>query len=300
MKTINDPSSHGGALPFDPAQPRAFQAGVGLKPVHCRSILERRPALGFFEVHAENYMGAGGPPHRHLTAIREHYPLSVHGVGLSIGGSQALDEAHLRRLKALIERYQPALFSEHLAWSTHASGYFNDLLPIPYTPESLQRVVEHIDAAQTFLRRPLLLENPSTYVQFGESSYSETDFLNEVVRHAGCGVLLDVNNVYVSAINHGFDPIAYIDRINPASVGEIHLAGHARETDGDGSALLIDTHDRNVDDAVWSLYAHAVGRIGPVSTMIEWDAHVPALDVLLEESRLANVVAQAALGRCRP
>ncbi|WP_109125029.1 DUF692 domain-containing protein [Dyella sp. C11] len=294
MKTISDLSSHGSALPLWPPGGTPLCAGVGLKPVHYRSILEQRPGVGFFEIHAENYMGEGGPPHRYLSAIREHYTLSVHGVGLSLGASHPLDEAHLQRLKVLIDRYQPMFFSEHLAWSTHASGYLNDLLPLPYTAETLHRVVEHIDATQTFLGRRLLLENPSTYVRFTESTYAEPDFIQEIVRRTSCGVLLDVNNVHVSAINHGFDPYAYIDAIHPSSVGEIHLAGHTHEWDEDGSPLLIDTHDQNVSDAVWSLYAHAIRRMGAVPTMIEWDTRIPGLDVLVAESQLANAVARAA------
>lgn len=295
MKTINDPSSHGGTALRGLARATPFTAGVGLKPAHYRAILAQKPAVGFFEIHAENYMGAGGPPHRYLSAIREHYPLSLHGVGLSIGASHALSDAHLGRLKLLIDRYQPAMFSEHLAWSTHASRYLNDLLPIPYTGEALQRVTEHIDTTQTLLGRKLLLENPATYVQFAESTYSEPEFINEIVRRTGCGLLLDVNNVYVSAINHGFAPYAYIDAINLTSVSEIHLAGHVREVDIDGSALLIDTHDRCISDAVWSLYAYTVRRTGAVATMIEWDADIPGLEVLLEQSRKADAVMQATL-----
>lgn len=296
MKTFNDQSSHGSIAPARPKSLPSLKAGVGLKPEHYRAILDQHPAVGFFEIHAENYMGDGGPPHRYLTAIREMYPISIHGVGLSIGSSGPLSEAHLLRLKVLIERYEPAMFSEHLAWSTHPSGYLNDLLPIPYTKEALRRVVEHIDTAQAFLGRRLLLENPSTYVQFAESSYSEPDFINEIVRRTGCGLLLDVNNIYVSANNHGFDPYAYVDQINHLAVGEIHLAGHTRELDTDGSPLLIDTHDRYVDDAVWSLYAHAIRSIGGVSTMIEWDANIPDLPVLLAESDLANAVSLASTG----
>lgn len=296
VKTFNDSSSHGSIAPTRATGLPSFKAGVGLKPEHYRAILDQRPGIGIFEIHAENYMGDGGPPHRYLTAVRELYPLSIHGVGLSIGSNGPLCDAHLRRLKTLIDRYEPALFSEHLAWSTHSSGYLNDLLPIPYTKEALRRVVQHIDTAQTFLGRRLLLENPSTYVRFAESTYSEPDFINEIVRHTGCGLLLDVNNVYVSATNHGFDPYAYIDQIDHPAVGEIHLAGHTREFDTDGSPLLIDTHDRYVDDAVWSLYAHVVRRTGRVSTMIERDADIPDLAVLLAESERANAVAQAAIG----
>ena len=188
--------------------------GVGFKAEHFDAILETRPDLGFFEIHAENYMGAGGPPHRRLEAIRERYPLSLHGVGLSIGSPGPLDHAHLARLARVAERYQPAVVSEHLAWSTHDGAFLNDLLPLPYTEETLGRVCEHIDLVQTTLRRTMLLENPSTYVAFAETTMSETDFLREIVRRTGCGLLLDVNNIFVSATNHGFDPYALSRRLS--------------------------------------------------------------------------------------
>ncbi|WP_081894882.1 MNIO family bufferin maturase [Burkholderia paludis] len=251
------------------------RAGVGLKAGHYRTIVGMRPDVGFFEVHAENYMGDGGPPHRYLGAVRERYPLTLHGVGLSIGGARALDTAHLRRLKALIARYAPALFSEHLAWSSHDAGFLNDLLPLPYTTPTLRRVVAHIDEVQDTLGLQMLLENPSTYLAFAESSYAEPDFIAEIVRRTGCALLLDVNNVFVSSINQRWDPVAYLDAYPLAQVRQIHLAGHAREADARGRPLLIDTHDRAVDESVWALYADAIDRIGPVPTLIEWDAQVP-------------------------
>ena len=201
-------------------------AGLGLKAEHYRDILAAKPELGFFEIHAENYMGAGGPPHRYLTAIREDYEISLHGVGLSIGGPRALDREHLARLKALSQRYRPFLFSEHLAWSTHDTGYMSDLLPLPYTKETLQRVADHIDETQEFMGRPMLLENPSSYLSFEESTFSEAEFIAEIARRTGCGLLLDVNNVFVSAKNLGTDALAYIDAYPLARVQEIHLAGH--------------------------------------------------------------------------
>jgi uncharacterized protein (UPF0276 family) len=207
------------------------RAGVGLKADHYRTILEASPDIGFFEVHAENYMGAGGPPHRYLRAIRDRYPLSLHGVGLSIGANRPLDRAHLQRLKELITRYEPALFSEHLAWSTHGSVFLDDLLPLPYTAKSLARVCAHINETQDVLDRRILLENPATYLAFAESTYSETDFIAEIVRRTGCGLLLDVNNVYVASTNQQWDPVRYIDAFPLTHVREIHLAGHARETD---------------------------------------------------------------------
>ncbi len=266
------------------------RAGVGLKAEHYRTVVETFPSMGFFEVHAENYMGEGGPPHHYLTAVREHYPLSLHGVGLSIGADLPLDRRHLRRLKALIERYSPALFSEHLAWSAHDAGFFNDLLPIPYTRETLDRVADHVDEVQDTLGRQMLLENPSTYLAFAESTYSEVDFIAEVARRTGCGLLLDVNNVHVASTNHEWDSFAYIDEFPLAHVREIHLAGHAREEDEKGRALLIDTHDRPVDPIVWDLYRHAVGRIGPVPTLIEWDARIPDWVTLQAEAERADAI----------
>jgi uncharacterized protein (UPF0276 family) len=270
-----------------PIPPRA---GVGLKPEHYRDILDGAPDIGWFEIHAENYMGEGGPPHAYLGAVRERYPLSLHGVGLSIGGSGPLDKDHLARLRALIDRYQPSLFSEHLAWSSHETVYLNDLLPLPYTDETLARVCDHIDEVQEALGRQMLLENPSTYVAFAETSMSEVEFLREVVRRTGCGLLLDVNNVFVQAANHGFDAAAYLDSFPAEHVGEIHLGGHAEDEVDDGSALLIDDHGREVADPVWALYAQALARTGAKPTLIEWDNDVPAWPVLFAEARRADAV----------
>lgn len=266
------------------------RGGVGLKAEHYRTIVETRPDIGFFEVHAENYMGAGGPPHRYLSVIREQYPLSLHGVGLSIGADRPLDKGHLRHLKQLTERYAPGLFSEHLAWSSHDIGFLNDLLPVPYTAETLARICEHIDQIQEYLGRQMLLENPSTYLAFTESTYSEIDFIAEAVRRTGCGLLLDVNNVYVASTNQQWNPIAYIDAYPLDHVQEIHLAGHTKEADDKGRPLLIDTHNRPVDEIVWDLFAHAVARIGPVPTLIEWDADVPAWPTLQQEAERAEAI----------
>ena len=265
-------------------------AGVGLKPEHYRDILDASPDIGWFEIHAENYMGDGGPPHAYLTAVRERYPLSLHGVGLSIGGAGPLDKDHLARLKDLADRYQPALFSEHLAWSSHDTIYLNDLLPLPFTEETLATVCAHIDEAQEVLQRQMLLENPSTYVAFAETSMSEAEFLNEVVRRTGCGLLLDVNNVFVQATNHGFAAETYLDNFPVEHVGEIHLGGHAEDSDDDGEALLIDDHGREVADPVWALYARALGRTGPKPTLIEWDNDVPSWPVLFAEAKRADAV----------
>jgi len=263
------------SAPKPPAAGLGRAVGVGLKPRHYRDILEGRPAAEWFEVHAENYMGAGGPPHAHLAAVAERWPLSIHGVGASIGGAGRLDRQHLARLKRLVERYRPALVSEHLAWSTHGGTYYSDLLPLPYNRATLRRVVEHVDEVQSTLGRRLLLENPSTYLEFAASTYDEVDFLAEVARRTGCGLLLDVNNAYVSAVNHGRDAAAYLRAFPMSCVGEIHLAGHAREADDDGSPLLIDAHDRPVAGEVWQLFESVVATAGPRPTLIEWDRPVP-------------------------
>jgi uncharacterized protein (UPF0276 family) len=264
------------------------RAGVGLKAEHIDAILSERPDVGFFEVHAENYMGEGGPPHRRLEAIRALYPLSLHGVGLSIGSPRPLDKAHLARLARLAERYEPGLFSEHLAWSSHDQGFLNDLLPLPYTKETLASVCAHIDQTQETLRRRMLLENPSTYVLFAESAIPETEFLAEIARRTGCGLLLDINNVEVSATNHGFDPIAYLEAFPLEHVGEIHLAGYAEAEDDAGHRLLIDAHDSPVHPGVWALYETAVSRIGLRPTLVEWDNQVPEWPVLYAEARRAD------------
>jgi uncharacterized protein len=269
--------------------------GVGFKPEHFEAIVETRPRLGFFEVHAENYMGGGGAPHRRLDAIRERFPLSLHGVGLSIGSPGKLDRAHLQRLAAVARRFEPTLVSEHLAWSTHEGAFLNDLLPLPYTDETVARVSEHVDEVQNALGRTLLLENPSTYVVFAESTWAEADFLREIARRTGCGLLLDVNNVFVSAVNHGFDPELYLADFPLSAVGEIHLAGCADDSDDAGLPLLIDAHNSPVRDAVWALYATTIRRLGPTPTLIEWDNDVPAWPTLLGEAgRAERVIAEAA------
>lgn len=264
------------------------QAGVGLKPQHVAQILADRPALGFFEIHAENYMGAGGGPHRHLAAIRERYPLSIHGVGLSLGGAADLDRDHLDRLAALVRRYDPMLVSEHLAWSSHDGHYLNDLLPLAYTAASLDRVAGHVDHVQSVLGRRILLENPSTYLGFADSTIDEVQFLTEVARRTGCGLLLDVNNVYVSCVNLRRDSAAYLARFPLELVGEIHLAGHASRRDAGGGALLIDAHDRPVAEPVWDLYRAVIARTGRIPTLIERDADIPAWPDLLAEADRAD------------
>jgi uncharacterized protein (UPF0276 family) len=269
-------------------------AGVGFKPEHFADINSAPQPIGFFEVHAENYMGAGGPPHAQLGKLREDYALSIHGVGLSIGSMQPLDRDHLARLKVLCDRYRPESFSEHLAWSTHDSVFLNDLLPLPYTEETLVRVVEHVDQVQDALKRQMLLENPATYLLFKESTIEETAFLAEIVRRTGCGLLLDVNNVFVAAINHNLDPRDYVARFPLEAVREIHLSGHSETVDDLGATLLIDSHDTPVKDPVWALYETVIDRIGPVASLVEWDNDVPAWSVLREEAILAQRILDAA------
>lgn len=270
------------------ATPLPDRAGVGLKPVHFQEILATLPNIGFFEVHAENYMVAGGPYHHYLTRIREHYPLSIHGVGLSIGAEAPLDLDHLKALEHLLDRYQPQSFSEHLAWSTHGPAFLNDLLPLPYNTATLQRVCDHIDQVQVHLGRRMLLENPATYVEFSASTWDESTFLTEVLRRTGCGLLLDVNNVHVCSVNHQRDAKSYIQALPLNAVGEIHLAGFAQTQDGNGDLLLIDSHGAPVAQAVWDLYAFTLGLTGARPTLIERDNDVPVWPILLAEAGLAD------------
>ncbi len=266
------------------------RAGTGLKPRHVADILRERPPLGFFEVHAENYMVDGGPFAHHLERVREHYALSLHGVALGLGGEGPLDRAHLDRLARLVARCQPAAFSEHLAWSSHGGVFLNDLLPLPYDEATLRRVCAHVQQAQEHLRCRLLLENPSTYFEFDASTLAEAQFLAEVVRRTGCGLLLDVNNAWVSAANRGGDAWSYIAALPLHAVGEVHLAGFACDRDADGAALLVDDHGSRVDAAVWALYTRLIERIGPVPTLVEWDNDVPAWRVLRDEALRAQEV----------
>ena len=276
--------------PRFPAHALAGLAGTSFKPQHLQTILAGPKPRGFFEVHAENYMGAGGPPHRALEAVRRDHSLSLHGVCMSIGAPQPLDQAHLQRFRDLVRRYEPALVSEHLAWSTHERIFFNDLLPLPYTEATLARVCDHIDEVQETIGRRLLLENPSTYVLFRESTMSETDFIRAVARRTGCGLLLDVNNVFVSAANHGFSALDYLADFPLGAVGEIHLAGHAEQSDDEAEPLLIDSHDRPVADAVWRLFEGVVEHTGPIPTLIEWDSEIPEWPRLAAEAAAAQAI----------
>lgn len=276
-----------------PQLPRT--TGLGFKPEHYRDIMAKPGAVGFFEVHAENYMGDGGAPHAMLTALRADHALSIHGVGLSIGGAGGLNYDHLARLRKLIDRYQPESFSEHLAWSSHGAAWLSDLLPLPYTQETLTTISAHINQVQDRLGCRMLLENPATYVTFDSSTYSETDFLKELVRRTGCGLLLDINNVFVSATNHRFDASAYLADFPLAAVGEIHLAGHDEEQLPSGP-LLIDSHGTAVAGPVWALYKDVLDQTGPLPTLIEWDNDVPDFAALLDEAMQADALLKKARG----
>ncbi len=265
--------------------------GVGYKPTHFSGLCDAPGPVAWLEVHAENYMGDGGRPHAQLRRLMQDFALSVHGVGLSIGGEKPLDRAHLDRLKRLLDWTAPASFSEHLAWSTHDGAYLNDLLPLPYSTATLTRVADHIDAVQEHLGRRMLLENPSSYLRFAESTWSETDFLRELVRRTGCGLLLDVNNVFVSATNLGYAPMEYIDIFPLDAVGEIHVGGHDNDVDGSGAPLLIDSHGKPVADPVWALLDHALSLSGPRPILVEWDNDVPDWPTLrLEAERAARAL----------
>jgi hypothetical protein len=269
-----------------PAQP----AGIGLRAAHYRELLAARPPLGFIEVHSENYFGDGGAPLHYLEQARALYPLSLHGVGLSLGSTDPLDAWHLERLERLIARFEPALVSDHLCWCSVGGTHLNDLLPLPYTEEALAHFAARVAAVQDRLGREILVENPSSYLQYAHSTIPEWEFLAAVAARSGCGLLLDVNNVYVSATNHGYDPRRYLEALPAAAVREIHLAGHRVNRYPEGT-LLIDTHDAPVAAPVWELYRHALARLGPRPTLIEWDSELPALEVLVAEAARADAIA---------
>ncbi len=277
--------------PGDPLGPGAV--GIGLRAPHVAEMIASRPAVGWLEVHTENYLGAG-PAIRALEALRGQYPISLHGVGLSLGSADGIDRGHLERVARLVERIQPAVVSEHLAWSAAGGSYLNHLLPLPYTDECLARLCENVERTQDRLARRILVENPSGYLRFRESTIPEPEFLGELARRTGCGLLCDVNNVYVTCRNLGQDPAAYVAALRPQVIGEIHLAGHARN-DVDGQTILIDDHGSPVAEEVWNLFTRAVGRFGARPTLIEWDTDIPALDVLLEEARRAGQMMSRAL-----
>jgi uncharacterized protein (UPF0276 family) len=262
-------------------------AGIGLRLPHVAELAATRPKLGFLEVHAENYMAETAALDR-LLELRRDYPVSVHGVALSLGGAEELDRVHLGRLKALIEQVEPMLVSEHLAWSAIGGAYLNDLLPLPYTEETLEIFCRNVGEAQETLGRQLLIENPSSYLRFRHSTIPEAEFLTETARRTSCGILCDVNNIYVTATNFGFDPIAYLDALPAGVIGEIHLAGHHA---AEGVDVLIDDHGSRVAQPVWELYAQALQRFGAVPTLMEWDANIPPLEILLNEARHAEELA---------
>ncbi|QRQ87848.1 MNIO family bufferin maturase [Cupriavidus oxalaticus] len=267
-----------------PIPPRA---GVGLRFRHHQAVLEERPAVAWFEVHTENYMGGGRTP-GYLDAIRRDYAISLHGVGLSLGSAEGLDQSHLARVREVVDWVEPGLVSEHLSWSITGGTYFADLLPLPMTEEALAVVCRHVDQVQGALRRRMLIENPSTYLQFRHSTIPEWEFIAEVARRTGCGILCDVNNIYVSASNHGWDAMTYLRALEPAAIGEIHLAGHSVRQLEHGQVLRIDDHGSRVAPAVWALYDAALRLFGPVPTLIEWDTDVPPLDVLMDEAGIAE------------
>ncbi len=270
-------------------------AGVGLRHTHYGDFLDGGPAAAWLEVHSENYLCPGGPRMAALEAVRRHYPLSCHGVGLSLGSAEGLDAGHLARLRALIDRFEPGLVSEHVSWSTAGGDYLNDLLPLPYTEEALDVLVANIGQAQDALGRTILIENPSSYVTFAESTIPEWEFCAEAAQRSGCGLLLDVNNIHVSAHNHGYDALDFLNGIPGGLVGEIHVAGHA-DTEWDGRPVLIDDHGSAVKDAVWDLLDAALARTGPKPVLMEWDLDLPPLEILLGEAAKA----QAALDRLAP
>lgn len=270
---------------MDGARPGA-RVGIGLRAAHYEELAERLPALAFLEAHSENYFGEGGPALAWLERLRAHYPVSLHGVGLSLGSADPLDERHLSRLASLAARVEPMFVSEHLSWSSIGGHHANDLLPLPFTEEALDHVVAKIGAAMDRLGRRILVENVSSYARFPRSTIPEAEFVAEAVRRSGCGLLLDVNNVFVNSVNHGIDPHAYLAALDGVAIGEMHLAGFERTPE-----LLVDTHGAPVADEVWSLYEAAVARFGACPTLIEWDADIPSLDTLLGEASRARRVA---------
>ena len=268
-----------------PASPIPATVGIGLRTQHYRELLETLPPIGWFEVHSENYFGDGGQPLHYLERFRGHYPMSLHGVGLSLGSVDPLNQLHLKKLKCLADRFEPGLVSDHLCWSSVGGQYLNDLLPLPYTEEALAHVATRVAEAQDYLGRQMLVENVSSYLQYRHTTIAEWDFLAEVAKCSGCGILLDVNNLYVSAQNHHFDALTYINAIPREIVQEIHLAGF----DSNGECL-IDTHGKPVFEDVWPLYRHAIKRFGQIPTLIEWDTDIPALSVLLDEAWKARAI----------
>ena len=263
------------------------RAGIGLRFQHHQAVLDTNPDVAWMEVHTENYMG-GGSPLRYLDALRRDLPVSLHGVALSLGSAEGLDAAHLERIKKVAERIEPGLMSEHIAWSVVDGSYLADLLPLPMTEEALDTVCRHVDQVQSYLKRSILVENPSTYVTFRHSTIPEWEFMAAVAGRTGCGILCDVNNIYVSCQNHGWDASAYLAGLPPSTIGEVHLAGHAVRQLADGKTLRIDDHGSQVIAEVWTLYQQALTLFGPVPTLIEWDNNIPPLETLVAEARRAD------------
>ena len=267
------------------------QAGIGLRFQHHQAVLDERPDVAWLEVHTENYMG-GGTPLAYLDAVRRDYPIALHGVGLSLGTAEGLNPSHLERIRQVVRRFEPGLVSEHLSWSVVGGAYLADLLPLPMTEEALAVVCQHVEQTQVYLQRQILIENPSSYLQYQHSSIPEWEFIAAVAARTGCGILCDVNNIYVSSCNHGWDPSAYLAALPVDAIGEIHLAGHTVRRLENGYTLRIDDHSARVAAEVWALYDEALARFGPRPTLIEWDNNVPPLAVLLEEAAHADVLIQ--------
>ncbi|PCI52945.1 MAG: hypothetical protein COB36_13880 [Alphaproteobacteria bacterium] len=285
------------AVPFCPPELSIDDpVGIGLRSPHYQEIIDQPPRLGWFEVHPENYFGGG--MHRHyLKKIRQDFPISMHGVGLSLGSDQPVDEEHLRQFKELIDMFEPFVISDHVSWSASGNAHLNDLLPLPYTQETLNRLCENIDRTQSYFGRKILVENPSTYLAFNDNEMPEHELLNALCEKTGCGLLLDINNIYVQSHNHGIDPIEYIDNINPESVGEMHLAGHIVKNAGEHT-ILVDSHNQLVRNEVWDLYEYAVKRIGSIPTLIEWDQDFPPLEILVEEAgRARSIIERVTAGK---
>ncbi|MDY7544738.1 DUF692 domain-containing protein [Glaciimonas sp. CA11.2] len=277
--------------------PIPAKAGIGLRFRHHQAVIDERPEVAWFEVHTENYMGGGVAP-RDLDTIRRDYPISLHGVGLSIGSAEGLDRDHLARVRSVVDRVEPGLISEHLSWSVSGGTYLPDLLPLPMTEEALDIVCRHVEQVQAYLNRRILLENPSTYLRFRHSTIPEWEFLAHVAQRTGCGILCDVNNIFVSASNHNWDPMTYLSALPPAAIGEIHLAGHSVRQLDHGRILRVDDHGSPVAPAVWALYREALRRFGPVPTLIEWDTEVPPMHILMEEAATAEMALEKQRHEC--
>ena len=274
---------------FPPAKAPATPVGIGLRHPYYKDVVEKEPDIGWLEVHPENFFGGGAPRH-YLTEARKKYPLSLHAVGLSLGSDQPVSEKHLRPFKELIDIFQPFNVSDHASWSASGNAHLNDLLPLPYNQQTLDALCRNIERTQEYFGRKILVENPSTYVAFAHNEMTEYEFMNRAAAMTGCGILLDINNIFVQAFNHGYDPVEFIDGIDARAVGEMHLAGHTEKEAGGERMILIDTHNRPVRMEVWDLYEHAVRRLGPVPTLIEWDQDFPGLDALVAEAHKARAI----------